>query len=189
MKSLRQNPGLIVLFLLFSASLALNVALGWRLKASAGPAAPSPGGVQKESVLPEMAVRDVNGGAVTVTFDASRPTILYVLSPACSWCDRNHANIAALSSSPKTAQYRFVGLSTTGKGLADYVKTKGLPFPVFHVDSEELITTLGLYATPQTVLVEKGGRVERVWVGAWDKKQQAEIESFFGVMVPGMQAP
>jgi hypothetical protein len=167
-----------------AASLALNVALGWKVQSLTARPATRPGGVQAGTVLPSIPVVGLDGASATLSFRDPRPTILYVLSPHCGWCTRNQANIAALARA-HGRRFRFVGLSIARDGLASYAERAQLGFPIFALAAERLIAELDLQATPQTVVVSPAGRVERVWVGAY-LQSQPEIERFFGVELPGL---
>ncbi len=181
---LKDNVGLVALFSVLTASLSLNVALGWRLRG----ASPSlkRGGVQEQSLLPEIPAVDANGRRVVLSFAESRGTVLYVLSPSCRWCQKNSANIRALAAA-RGGDLRFVGLSTRRDRLPQYLAEHPVGFPVYSLESEALTRSLGLLATPQTVVVGTGGRVEKVWVGAFLPESQAEVERFFDVKLPGLE--
>jgi len=60
---------------------------------------------------PPLLARDAAGIPLTVDFTGSRtPTVLYILSPTCGWCQVNKANVNLLASNIG-AKYRFVGIS------------------------------------------------------------------------------
>lgn len=181
----KADLGLIALFAVLSASLSLNVLLGWRLHAG-GTA--RPGGIQVGTTLPTMSVVDVNGKASSVAFTGPQGTLLYVMSPSCIWCERNFANISKLAEA-KGQSYRFVGISNSDKRLNEVLTRKALPFPVYVVKDQARMMQLGLEATPQLALIKPGGKVDKVWVGAWDAAAQEEIETMFAMSLPGLIEP
>ena len=185
-----QNAGLAFLLCLFASSLSLNVALGWKVKQlshALQPAKLKMAGIQTGSLLPSIRVVDETGRSSTVAFDDPRVTILYVWRPSCSWCRLNRGNICALALGAKS-RFRFIGISIEAKGLKEYLALKPLPFPVFVVRNGNDVNKLGLDVTPQTAVVLQGGRVEKVWAGAFSKTSQRDVETFFGVKLPGLPA-
>ena len=54
-----------------------------------------------------------------------------------------------------------------------YFKTKA-PLPVVFATNETL-TRYRLVATPTTLLIDKNGTVERVWVGKWNETKTVEV--------------
>ena len=187
-KVIKDNGPLILLFSVLTASLSLNVFLGLRVKALTPVRLPS-AGVHKDTVLPPIQAVDVDGQRTIIDFNDAKPSVVYVLSPTCSWCRKNKANIVALASQ-KMKEIRFVGLSITSEKLKEYVTANSLPFPVYAIAAPEVARKLGvLDMTPQTVLVRSGGRVEKVWTGAFDPDKQQEIEQYFHAKLPGLQEP
>jgi hypothetical protein len=174
----RTDPILVVLL---GASLVLNGFLafqlhGFRKGVGLGSAVP----VGTEVGL--LQVKDSGGQPARLDFNGSQ-TVLYVFSPACHWCDRNQKNVQALARD-RRASYRFVGLSL--QALLPGSKSADIGFPVFTEPSKETTAQLKLGATPTTVVISKDGRVERVWVGAYEGAVGKEVAEFFKVQLPGL---
>jgi hypothetical protein len=183
----RHDLYLIVLLL---GSLSLNVYLGWtvsRLKRSP----PSPQASVK--LLPGMSVQPVkamslSGNPETISYsDSVKPTVFYVFSPTCIWCERNSQNINAIVNL-KGDSFRFIGVSLATEGLSTYMESHHLSFPVYQSVAPESIEMLGLDSTPQTIVISPDGRVLKNWIGAFGKNVQPEIEQFFNVGLPGLTA-
>src|ERR1700744_5810158 len=51
----------------------------------------------------------------------SRPLVLYIFSPTCKWCDLNLVQIRDLAET-ENRKFDFIGISTTGLGLEQYLK-------------------------------------------------------------------
>lgn len=178
----------IVLFAILTSSLALNVALGWKVQ---GPAArvASKGlrqrpGIQEKAVLPEsIPAVDATGQRTTLKLRDDRPTVLYVLAPGCGWCKKNNANVRAMAAA-RSSEYRFIGLATRGEGLQEYLTDASLGFPVFVVGKESLVAELSLQVTPQTLLVTPQGVVQKTWLGAFHAADRREVESLFRLTLP-----
>jgi hypothetical protein len=180
---IKANAGSIFLFVVLTSSLALNVILALRLKSFP---LPERTGVQLGTTLPSIPVLDNGGANKWIELTDSRPTVLYILSPLCRWCKRNEANVNALATA-ESSRYRFIGLSVTANSLKEYWKANPINFPVYLVASQDYIRNSGFGdLTPQTVVVSSNGRVERVWLGAYVGGEQANLEKFFAVKLPGL---
>ena len=50
----------------------------------------------------------------------------------------------------------------------------------------QLKKALKLGATPQTILISTQGRVEEMWLGAYDARTAPKIQAVLGVVLPGL---
>ena len=156
----------------------------WRTDAARTPAHP---GIRPGSTVPDLAAHKVDGNEVVVEFTNPTPTVLYVISPGCDWCERNHRNIVALWNAV-SSQYRFIGISDSEHdrdSLESYLQNYPLPFDVLVLDSSR--AGLDLSITPQTVVVESGGIVMHSWPGALFGRALSYAEYVFGVRLPGLE--
>jgi Peroxiredoxin len=169
--------GVVVMGIVLAASLAGNVVLGWKLRSVWSPRA---GGVQVGATFPTIEVVSQEGRRERLSFKGAQPTVLYVMSPACVWCKKNQEGANALYRSIKGG-YRVVGLFTTSENLAQYLKDHPVEFPSYTLASTEVVRSLGLDATPQTVVISPAGKVERAWMGAYLPERVAEIEKYFAI--------
>jgi hypothetical protein len=72
----------------------------------------------------------LDGKQQTISYAATdKPTVFYVLSPSCVWCERNKANIEKLVEL-KGNDFQFIGLSLTEVGLKEYAESHHLKFPI-----------------------------------------------------------
>jgi len=117
---------------------------------------------------------------------SQQPTVLYVFTPPCSWCARNLDNVKALVDK-ESDQYRFVGLSLSEEGLAQYTAKNDLHFPVYSGLSTEAKQAYKLSGTPQTIVVSPEGIVLKNWMGAYVGDQKSQLEAFFHVTLPGVR--
>jgi hypothetical protein len=137
-------------------------------------------------LLPSFVAKDVNGSPGVIDYRSQdKPTVLYIFTPDCDACQRNLANIKALSNASREA-YRFVGLSLTNDKLADYTRRHDFAFPVFTDLPFFTTTTYKLGGTPQTIIVSREGRVLKDWMGSYEGTLQQEVEAFFQVQLPGV---
>lgn len=136
--------------------------------------------------VPPILARGVDGSAISIKYaDSPKPTVLYVFSPTCVWCERNLENLLSLVTA-KRADYNFVGLSLTDKDIVRYVIQKHLNLPVGTSLSSETIKAYKLGGTPQTIVVSPEGKVMKSWVGGYGAEIATEIEQFFQVNLPGL---
>jgi hypothetical protein len=179
----------LVLSLLLTVSVGLNVLLADRVRqlslVTIGQAQQAQ--VQVGVFVPPIAAKGLDGHSEKVVYgDSDRPTILYIFTPQCGWCTRNMDNLKALLKA-KGQENRFIGLSLSPVGLADYLRIHELTIPVLTELSSETVSAYKLGGTPQTLVISPEGRVLQNWHGAWTKKQQSDIEAFFHVTLPGIQ--
>lgn len=115
-----------------------------------------------------------------------RPTVLYVLSPACGWCARNERSVQQLIAE-KGNQYRFIGISLVEEGVAEYQAAHGLGVPLYAGISQETKDAYKMGGTPQTIVVSPDGVVIANWNGAYMGKQKEAIEGFFKIDLPDIK--
>jgi thioredoxin-related protein len=178
--SFKQNDWLLLLLLV--ASLSLNVFLGWRLRRQTSDSVTRPPTAHKLSLndhVPPLIVKDLTGKIETVRYsDSAEPTVLYVFSPSCKWCERNNPNVTAVANA-RIGSFRFVGLSLSDLDLANYVKAQNISFPVYYSPSREMIEQLGFSETPQLIVISPEGKVMRSWTGAFVTDVAQDVERFF----------
>ena len=174
------NASIVLLVL----SVALNVVLSKQLIALR---TPPPTKLLPGERVSALQVKTLSGDAVTIGFDGTLPTVFYYFSPTCSWCERNWENVRALVDTAP-GRYRFVGLSSTPKGVEEKLKQHGLSFEVYTGLSADAARAYRLTGTPHTVLVSPQGTVVRAWAGAYVAKQAPEIERYLALKLPGLSA-
>jgi peroxiredoxin len=179
------NVGTAALTTMLALSLGLNVYLAGNggLTPRPKPVVPLKVGA---SVPSSISMEDAAGKPVRLNFaDDTRPTVLYVLSPQCGWCKRNEENMKALYAADSD-KYRFVGVSLVSQNLAKYVSDKREPFPVYLLTSKDVMQQLHVAGTPETVVVGPDAKVIHAWEGVYVQQNQAEVEKYFGVKLPGL---
>lgn len=133
------------------------------------------------TTAPALRLTDVNGKIVPINYSDDRhPTVLYVMSPACSWCRANHDNVKYLAAHAG-GRFRFIGVSTFGTGLPEYISGHDAGFPVYVADSG---AQYGSGSTPETLVISPQGKVLKHWRGAFEVQNKTEIEKFFAVHFP-----
>jgi peroxiredoxin len=177
-----------ILTAMLVVSVAINIGLAQRLR-QFNRLGKGPDQVLKAgSGLAPFEAVDLNGQTHTVAYNqASKPTVLYVFTPTCSWCFRNMDNFKELVARTGT-DYRFVGLSLSKEGLPEYVAAHGLTIPIYSGLSTETKKNYKLGGTPQTIVVSPEGKVLQDWVSAYSGDQKSQVEAFFHATLPGITA-
>jgi len=140
------------------------------------------------TTLPPLTAKTLNGLQESISYrETDLPTVLYVFTPTCIWCSRNLDNFKALLKN-NSAQYRFIGLSLSEEGLAQYEAKNALGIPVYSGLSPDTLKTYKLGSTPQTIVISPEGKVLQDWSGAYVGTQKSQVEAFFHTTLPGLTA-
>jgi peroxiredoxin len=177
------------LTIMLGVSLVTNLLLAYKIKRlneSLEALTAPPPALQIGVTVAPIKAHGLDGQPAVISYaGAAQPVVLYVFTPQCSWCAHNLANLKTLLAQ-KQGAYRFVGLSLTDKDLNEYVAKNQLSCPIYFNPAEETLQEYKLGSTPQTIVISPEGKVLKNWVGAYTGEQQAEIEQFFGISLPGM---
>ncbi len=133
--------------------------------------------------MPPLRGTTLDGQPVTEEF--SRPTVVYVFSPSCSWCERNLNNARAIASGAGD-RYRFVGVAAVDAGIEGYVRERSLRWDIIKNVPLEILRQYRVPGTPQTILIGAGGIVLHSWNSAYLETAQREIEAALKVSLPGL---
>lgn len=176
--------------LLLGCSLAVNAALGWKVHALRAYIEELRGdeGLKIGAHVSPISARDTRGAEAKVEYDQKLPLVLYVFRPGCAWCRKNRDNFNALSSQ-FSGKYRILALSlTNGKDLGEFISENHMTTPVLTDLQPMTVTQYRLGGTPETIVVSPQGMVLKTWVGAYDDATKREVESYFGIHLPGLAA-
>jgi AhpC/TSA family len=135
--------------------------------------------------VPALEAPRWGGGRIHAKFN-ERPTIIYVFSPRCVWCERNLDNARSLVRHTK-AGWDFIGVTLDKTGLDAYLNERHLEGWRVAVDVDQATQRAFHFGnTPQTIVVAPGGRVTNVWTGAFVGDVAKEVEATFGLALPGL---
>lgn len=136
---------------------------------------------------PEPTLRTVEGRQVKLDYRSSpKGTLIYYFDPHCGWCRRNSPNFREAEAAAVRQGYRVVSYTTSLLGLDNYQVSAAHAAPVLTDDDTNVRTALRLRGTPQTLVVDRSGRVLKNWEGAYTGPTAREIEAFFRVHLPGL---
>lgn len=126
------RPGMksfLYCLLVLAMSLGINVILAWRIENfGRRPSASNPG-FPIGLAMPSLPVRAIDGEPHALTFEGA-PTVLYVMTPGCKWCEQN-ADIVNRLALATGGRVRFLGLSLSGANLKTYLRAHPPAFPFF----------------------------------------------------------
>ena len=140
----------------------------------------------KAPPLSAKRVGDSSGAVEIIDYAGARPTVLYVLSPACGRCAKNESSIKKLIAE-KGAEYRFIGISLADEGVLEYQAKHGLGVALYSGVNEQTRRAYKMSGTPQTIVVSTQGVVVASWSGAYLGKQKDAVEKFFEVELPDIE--
>lgn len=192
-KAVSERRTIAVLTTLLVISAGLNVGLTYRLRQfldmqEAQLERLEARRLKAGTAVPSLDLQKVGADVVeTISYaDVSRPTVLYVLSPACGWCARNENSVRQLVAT-KGDEYRFIGVSLMDEGVKEYAAAHDLDIPLYTGISEEAKKAYKMGGTPQTIVVSPKGVVLANWNGAYLGKQKEAVEDFFKVRLPEIE--
>ncbi len=170
-----------VLMAILIGSLGFNVYLSTHTRAVA--AAPSrPELLPAGSKAPAFEGTSLTGAKVSLDFSDKRPTLLYVFSPTCHWCEKNLENIRTIVKTRR--DLRVIGVNIGPKLDAEAAKKQ--PFDEVVQPSSRTFQAYRFSGMPATVLIEPGGRITNAWAGAYAGPVAADISKTLAVTLPGL---
>jgi peroxiredoxin len=178
----------VILVVLLVCSLGVNLLLTRRVGSLNAYIAlmKSEGQLAKGDVVPPFTAKDPQGQTVVMDYGGTDlPTVVFVITPTCGWCTRNMMNVRTLAEKANK-RYRFVAFSLSPKNLAAYVAEHHIQFPVYTDLPLVPIREYKLGGTPETFVVSPQGEVLKIWSGAFADDLQRDVESYFGVALPGL---
>ena len=160
--------------------LAANIALihqNSQLKAQLSlppPVMEAPAGAQ----VPDLRGVDLEGKPVEVLYGKdSRKVLVMVFSPTCPFCDQNWPKWQQVISSLDRSAIRPVLVDVTSSTTASFVSQHQLSsLPVILKADPKATMDYRMHLTPQTILVDPDGKVEKVWTGVLNDSSLAELK-------------
>lgn len=170
-------------------SLASNIALAYVIHRDRTPLPPGP---KVGEMVGTLTGFDDSGAKITIPSDSrGRPTVLYVFSQTCIWCERTIPALRALIPE-HSAHFRFIAvdLSAPFAPTKPYLSANHLSFEVsFHPDPETR-ARISVASTPTTLVLDQSDRIEKVFSGALIGGSKETAEKFFVGGAPwGVKSP
>jgi peroxiredoxin len=119
----------------------------------------------------------LDGKDKAITYNGeSAKTLLLIFSTACGACERNLLNWSEIASKLQGGSCRVVGISVDPLDKTkNYVLAKSMNYPILVATDRTFKQSYKIFFTPQTILVDSHGEVEKVWAGALDSLQVEEV--------------
>lgn len=164
--------------------LAANVALihqNRQLKAQLAlppPAMEAAAGTQ----MPDLRGFDPDGKQVEVLYGKDlRKVLVLVFSPTCAFCDQNWPTWEQVISSLDRSVVRPVGVDVSSTAQAPFLSQHHLTgLPVFVKVDPFAMVKYRFQLTPQTILVDRAGKVEKVWTGVLNDSAVTDLKQRLG---------
>lgn len=113
----------------------------------------------------------------------NRKTLLFIFSPKCSFCVENMPTVKSILAKTDKASFRIVFVSLMNEGTMEFAEKYDIRnIPLFtEVDPVSKIE-YEMKLTPQTILIDPNGKVEKVWIGLMLKSEnKSEIEKSLNI--------
>lgn len=164
----RRIAGAVIALLLLSAISPLGRELIHKAARTAG-FTPAPKAVRTGDPFPALALRDLDGKAVTLGAAPSGTTVYNVFATWCSPCREEAPDLNRAAATLRSRGVRFVGIDQgdPSAAVSAFVTEFSLAYPVV-VDADEISKQwLGARVIPETIVV-RDGIVRSISVGPLD---------------------
>jgi thiol-disulfide isomerase/thioredoxin len=129
------------------------------------------------SYLVPLQGKDITGSSLQVEFKEGKGTLLLIFSPFCGVCEENQPAWERLKNAYIHENMRFVAASLSGAGVNEYLKKHDFTnITVFREIDAVSAVSYRIRTTPQTVLINSQGKVEKVWTGLLSEADVLEIQ-------------
>jgi hypothetical protein len=128
--------------------------------------------------VPDLRGVDLEGKPVEVLYGKdSRKVLVLVFSPTCPFCDQNWPKWQQVISSLDRSAVRPVLVDVTSTTTAGFVSQHQLSsLPVILKADPRATMDYRMHLTPQTILVDPNGKVEKVWTGVLNDSSLADLK-------------
>ena len=135
------------------------------------------------ALVPSLSGVDVDGKEFTLDFGTdARKALILVFSPRCGYCTKNMPNWSAIAEGLDRRSFRIVAVSIISEGVREYVGQHGLnDIPVVSEVDPKTRVSYEMNVTPQTILVDSHGRVEKIWTGVLLQDELTEVSRFLNL--------
>jgi len=176
----------ILFVLLVSALLVLNASLIIQNRSLRKAAGTRSAVLRPGTIVPSLSGTDIDGKDFTLSYgNDPRKVVLLVFSPRCGICTKNMPNWKAMLQSLDRNAYRVIAVSIISEGVKEYVvqqKMRDVPI-IAQVDPKSRVS-YEMNVTPQTMLIDSRGKVEKLWIGMLSADERNEVEQSFSLKLP-----
>lgn len=130
-----------------------------------------------EEKVPPLSGIDQRGEEVKVEYPSSKQTVLFWFSAACPSCEHNVEFWKEIYQKHSSTSLRFFGVTRAAEEKTkEFVNKFQLEFPVLVVSDYSLLDQYQVEVIPQTMLIDEGGVVRKVWPGPLSENYKREME-------------
>lgn len=128
--------------------------------------------------MPDLKGFDPDGKPVEINYGKDlRKVLVLVFSPTCPFCDQNWPTWEHVISSLDRSVVRPVAVDVTSTAKAPFLSQHQLTeLPVFEKVDPLAMVNYRFQLTPQTILVDGDGKVEKVWTGVLNDSAVADLK-------------
>ena len=139
--------------------------------------------LQRGRTVPGFEGMDAAGNRIQVHYNEDqRKTLLLVFSPGCRFCRENMPGWRALTQALDQTRCRPVAVSLLAPGTREYLDEYGfVDLPAIAEIDPKARVEYNLTLSPQTIVIDPSGVVEKVWNGLLTEDSIREIESVLGI--------
>ncbi|HKV95126.1 MAG TPA: redoxin domain-containing protein [Candidatus Angelobacter sp.] len=132
--------------------------------------------------MPNLKGFDLTGKPVEVLYGKDqRKVLVLVYSPTCPFCEQNWSKWYDLMASLNHSAVRPVAVDVTSTSTAGFLSQHQLAeLPVFQKVDPQATVDYHFQLTPQTLLIDSDGKVEKVWSGVLSDSSLAELKQRLG---------
>lgn len=136
--------------------------------------------LKEGDAVPPFWATTVDGKSQEISYNESgRLHLLFVFNTTCPACKENLPNWNEISQKRNNRACAVVGVSFHSLELTKkYVLEKGVKFEVLVPRDSVFVKNYKPNAIPQTLLIERGGKVRKVWTGILSPENKKEIANF-----------
>ncbi len=141
--------------------------------------------ISRHQLIPGMTVPSLDavrldGTPVSLLHRPSETkTVLYWMSPGCSWCQANSSSFVSLAKQIR-GRFTIVLLSPSSVGLGWLPEVQAADITVA-TPSAGTLSGYRLSGTPMTIVIDGDRKVLRVWNGAYTDENRVDLERYFNV--------
>jgi peroxiredoxin len=132
--------------------------------------------------MPDLQGFDPEGKPVEVLYGKDpRKVLVFVFSPTCPFCEQNWPKWEQVISALDHSAVRPVGVDVTSTSKAPFLSQHQLSgLPVFEKVEPHVMLNYHFQLTPQTILLDPDGKVEKVWTGVMTDSAVADLKQRTG---------
>jgi hypothetical protein len=132
--------------------------------------------------MPDLRGFDIAGQPLEILYgNDSRKVLVLVFSPTCPFCDQNWHNWEQVIGSLDRSAVRPVAVDVTSTTTAPFVAQHQLGgLPVFVRVDPRATVDYRFHLTPQTILLDPAGKIEKVWTGVLNDSALSDLKHRLG---------